>query len=131
MRHRLFRPLASFTLLLTLTATTSAQRGGPPQPPPTPRAQAAFDITGYWVSLVNEDWRYRIATPPKGDFAGVPLNGAGRHAADAWDPDGDALLVVSTGSRRPGISGDTVLDEHALQELAKGDYFPGCPAQVR
>ena len=67
-----------------LTSTALAQRGGPP-PPPAPRAQAPFDITGYWVSLVTEDWRYRITTPPKGDFAGVPLNGAGRQVALAWD----------------------------------------------
>src|SRR5512140_1618861 len=66
-----------------------AQRGGPPGrggPPPTPRAEAAFDITGYWVSIVNEDWRYRMTVPAKGDFAGVPVNGAGRQAALAWDP---------------------------------------------
>ncbi len=72
--------------VLAVAVTASAQRGGPPQPPPTPRAQAPFDIAGYWVSLVNEDWRYRMAMPPKGDFAGVPLNGAGRQAAGAWDP---------------------------------------------
>jgi|SRR5215831_178231 len=74
------------TIVLLAAVIASAQRGGPPQPPPTPRAQAAFDITGYWVSLVNEDWRYRMATPSKGDYAGVPLNGPGRQAADAWDP---------------------------------------------
>jgi hypothetical protein len=85
MPHVRTRLTTAVTLLLILTASAFAQRGGPPPPPP-PRAQAAFDITGYWVSLVNEDWRYRIATPPKGDVAGVPLNGAGRQAASAWDP---------------------------------------------
>src|SRR5262245_27123449 len=83
------RPALVCSVLLAstclLTSTALAQRGGPPQPPP-PRAQAAFDITGYWMSLVSEDWRYRITTPPKGDVAGVPLNGAGRQAAQAWDP---------------------------------------------
>jgi len=73
-----------FAVTSVLTSTALAQRGGPP-PPPTPRAQAPFDITGYWVSLVTEDWRYRITTPPKGDFAGVPLNGAGRQVALTWD----------------------------------------------
>ena len=75
--------VTSCALLFLLTTGALAQRGG--GPPPTPKAQAAFDITGYWVSLVNEDWRYRIAMPPKGDVAGVPLNGAGRQAALAWD----------------------------------------------
>jgi hypothetical protein len=77
--------LAAASLVVTclLGSSVAAQRGGPPQ---TPRAQAPFDITGYWVSLVTEDWRYRMTTPPKGDVVGVPLNGAGRQAADAWDP---------------------------------------------
>jgi hypothetical protein len=66
-----------------------AQRGGPgpgPQTPATPRAQASIDLTGYWVAVVDEDWRYRMTMPPKGDYAGVPLNGAGRQVAGAWDP---------------------------------------------
>ena len=77
-------PAMLLVVTSVLTSTALAQRGGP-TPPPTPRAQAPFDITGYWVSLVTEDWRYRITTPPKGDFAGVPLNGAGRQVALAWD----------------------------------------------
>lgn len=62
-------------------------RGGPPPgPPPTPRAAARIDITGYWVSLITEDWRYRQFTPPKGDYASIPISAAGRKIADAWDP---------------------------------------------
>jgi hypothetical protein len=86
MRQGVLSALSGLLALLVLVTPVLAQRGGPPQPPPTPRAQAAFDITGYWVSIVNEDWRYRIVTPPKGDVAGVPLNGAGREAAAQWDP---------------------------------------------
>jgi hypothetical protein len=61
-------------------------RGGPPGPPPTGKAGAPDDLTGYWVSLVTEDWRYRMVTPPKGDYASVPLNPEGRRVADTWDP---------------------------------------------
>src|SRR5436190_1863357 len=61
-------------------------RGGPPEPPASPRAAARIDITGYWVSLITEDWRYRQFTPPKGDHVSVPLNPAGKKIADAWDP---------------------------------------------
>jgi hypothetical protein len=50
------------------------------------RAAAPIDITGYWVSLVTEDWRYRMMTPPKGDYPSIPLNADGRKIADAWDP---------------------------------------------
>jgi hypothetical protein len=51
----------------------------------TPRESALIDITGQWVSVVTEDWRWRMVTPPKGDTASVPLNAAGRKAAEAWD----------------------------------------------
>jgi hypothetical protein len=46
-------------------------------------------MTGYWVSVVTEDWRYRMVTPPKGKFGGVPLNAEGRRVANAWDPTKD------------------------------------------
>jgi hypothetical protein len=61
-------------------------RGGPlSQAPSSPRVAAPIDLTGYWVSIVNEDWRWRMVTPPKGDYASVPLNDAGRKVADSWD----------------------------------------------
>jgi hypothetical protein len=53
---------------------------------PTARAAAPIDVTGTWVSVVTEDWRWRMVTPPKGDYASLPLNDAARKAADAWDP---------------------------------------------
>ena len=67
---------------------TGPIRGPPPGPPPhvTGKAGAPVDLTGYWVSLVTEDWRYRMATPPKGDYASVPLNQEGKKVADSWDP---------------------------------------------
>lgn len=43
-------------------------------------------MTGYWVSVVTEDWMFRMVTPPKGQYLGVPINAAGRRVADAWDP---------------------------------------------
>jgi hypothetical protein len=52
----------------------------------TARESSAFDLTGYWTSVINEDWRWRMITPEKGDFAGIPLNMEGRRAADTWDP---------------------------------------------
>jgi hypothetical protein len=70
-------------------AGVSAQAQGPggaAQPQRTPKAQAPIDLTGYWVSIVTEDWRFRMVTPPKGDYASVPLNAEGRRVADTWDP---------------------------------------------
>jgi hypothetical protein len=57
--------------------------------PPTARAVAPIDITGYWVSLVTEDWRFRMITPDKGDYTSLPLNAEGRKVADTWDADKD------------------------------------------
>jgi hypothetical protein len=53
------------------------------------RESALIDITGQWVSVITEDWRWRMVTPPKGDTASVPLNAAGRKAAEAWDLNAD------------------------------------------
>jgi hypothetical protein len=60
-------------------------RGGPPQPPRSPREGAPVDLTGYWVSVVTEDWRWRMVTPLKGDFAGIPINPTGRQVGETWD----------------------------------------------
>ena len=81
----------TFTLVLMLAAQAAfAQgrggRGGAPAAPLTPKAAAAIDVTGYWVSVVTEDWRYRMVTPTKGDYQGVPMTPAARAIADTWDP---------------------------------------------
>jgi hypothetical protein len=83
--------LAFMMASLGVSGPAAAQpRGGPPQPPPAPRDAAPFDITGTWVSIVNEDWRWRMVTPPKGDTTSVqPLNAQGRAAVEAWDPSQD------------------------------------------
>src|SRR5580693_72020 len=52
----------------------------------TAREAAPIDLTGYWVSVVTEDWRYRMVTPARGDYQGVPMTPAARAIADAWDP---------------------------------------------
>lgn len=56
------------------------------QAPPTPRAAAPIDLTGMWVSLVTDDWRWRMMTPPRGDVLYLPVNAEGRKVAEAWDP---------------------------------------------
>jgi len=74
--------------LLLLGADLHAQRGrgAPPGPAPTPREAAPIDLTGNWVSIVTQDWRWRMVTPAKGDYQGVPLTAEGRRVADTWDP---------------------------------------------
>ena len=87
MRYRLFFLLAALAVPAAINAQGRGGRGGPPLPP---KQAAAFDITGYWVSVVTEDWRFRMVTPPKGDFPGIPLSAEGRKIAMAWDPANDA-----------------------------------------
>jgi hypothetical protein len=68
-------------------AGQGAGRGrGQAQTPQTPQAAAPIDLTGWWVSVVTEDWRWRMVTPAKGDYASVPISNEGRRLADTWDP---------------------------------------------
>jgi hypothetical protein len=52
----------------------------------TAKAEAPVDLTGQWVAVISEDWRWRMVTPPKGDIVSIPLNLQGQHVAEAWDP---------------------------------------------
>lgn len=73
-------------LFLAAAAPAAAQFGPPPpEPPGTPKQKQRLDITGNWVSVVHEDWRFRMITAPKGDTVNIPLNAAGKKLADSWD----------------------------------------------
>ncbi len=76
--------LALLATLGSMQAPLEAQgrQGGPA----TARTGAPVDLTGLWVSVVTEDWRWRMRTPPKGDYDSLPLTDAARKVADAWDP---------------------------------------------
>jgi hypothetical protein len=76
---------AASTALVT-APDAQPRRGAAATAPATPRAAAPFDITGHWVSLITDDWVYRMITPAKGDVSYVPLNAEGRRLAEAWDP---------------------------------------------
>jgi len=87
---------ARLTLILTLTLApwtqVGAQRGDGPGPgaaPVTPRSAAPIDLTGSWVSVVTEDWRYRMVTPARGDYQGVPMTPEAVEIAEAWNPEAD------------------------------------------
>ena len=88
-----------------------AGQGRAPAAPPTAKAGAPIDLTGYWTAVVTEDWHVRMLTAPKGDFgvgapgvienpgvgrlgvgpnpaarSNIPYNVAGAQAAMKWDP---------------------------------------------
>jgi hypothetical protein len=73
----------------TLPAVVHAQRGGRGAgggAAASGRGAAAVDLTGYWVSVITEDWKYRMVTPKKGVFDAIPLSAEGRKIGQAWDP---------------------------------------------
>jgi len=92
------------SLLIALTATLALSsiswlgdaQAQPPQraPEATPSGRAGAsesqDPSGYWVSVVTEQWHLRMTMPPKGQLSMLPLNEAGRARAAAWDPQADA-----------------------------------------
>jgi hypothetical protein len=84
------RSAAVTVVALALPAAALAQGGrpgaAPPAPPRTAREAAPVDLTGHWVSVISEDWRWRMLTPVRGDFQSIPLNPEGRRAGMEWDP---------------------------------------------
>lgn len=90
---RLMTRVSASALLACMTFGSTVVLAQPPgfQPPVqrTPREAAMVDVTGYWVALVTEDWLWRMVTPQRGDVTSVPLNPAGRQAANAWDLERD------------------------------------------
>jgi len=53
------------------------------------RDRAPIDLTGYWVSYVTENWRYRMVTPAKGEYRRIPSSRAALPLINAWDPAAD------------------------------------------
>lgn len=70
--------------------------------PGSARSAAPIDLTGYWVSVISEDWAWRMRTPPKGDYASLPLNDEAIRVADQWttDQDGSCLAHGAAASLR-------------------------------
>ena len=135
---------AAAAVILAAPFRANAQFGGPPPGPRGPaKTIAPFDLTGYWVSLITEDWRFRMITPPKGDVVGVPLNQAGRKMADTWDPAKDEAAGEQCKSygapalmRVPGRFHITWQDDNTLKIEADAGtqtrllHFGPAPAQT-
>lgn len=86
--------------------------GGAPQ---AARDAAPVDLTGYWVSIVTEDWIERMSpdSPPSGTGGG---RGGGRGAAPAPDPSEPCRAYGAAGSMRvPGRLYISWADENTLQ----------------
>ena len=79
------RAFASLLLILAVSAGLKP-RPASAQTPPSARDAAPIDITGYWVSYVTENWRYRMVTPPKGEYRRIPSSPAALPLINGWDP---------------------------------------------
>lgn len=99
------RALASCVLVpvasLCVTTLGQAQQ----QIPPSAREAPALAMQGFWISAVTEDWKFRMVTPNKGEYAGIPVSAAGRREADAFAPaSGDSCRIYGAANlmRVPG-----------------------------
>ena len=78
--------LIGLMIALVLPLAAQPPGGGRGMQPANPKAAAPIDLTGYWVSIVTEDWRYRMVTPAPGDYQSVPMTQAAIKIAETWDP---------------------------------------------
>src|SRR5512138_3614403 len=82
--------LAAIAALALSSPNMVTGQGRGPATPPAAKAIAPIDLTGYWVSVVNKEWRFRMVVPAKGDFfgdfGGIPINAEARRVGEAWDP---------------------------------------------
>jgi hypothetical protein len=133
MRKSLVLAIAASAIGISLSAQAPA--------PGSARGIAPIDLTGTWVSIVTEDWRFRMVTPPKGDYASVPLNAAARAIADKWDPAKDeaegnacksygaANIMRTPGRLRISWDNDTTLKiETDAGTQTRLLHFTGTPA---
>jgi hypothetical protein len=76
----------SLAIVVLCSSAVHGQGRGGASTAASPRASAPIDLTGQWVAVISEDWRWRMITPPKGDIVSIPLNLDGQRVAEAWDP---------------------------------------------
>jgi len=99
---------ALISIFLPVNVLAQGGRGGRANVPPSGKAGAPIDVTGYWTAVITEDWHVRMLTAPKGDFGtgqpgtfppsvggtaanpanggNIPFNAQGVKLAMAWDP---------------------------------------------
>jgi len=124
MRATIFCALIAGALLVG--SADAGQRGaGPPggAAPAAAKAAAPVDLTGYWVSLVTEDWIERMSpdSPPSGtggrDAADRGAAGGGRGRGAAAPAGTDPCRVYGAGGsmRVPGRLNISWVDDNTLK----------------
>ena len=111
-------------IVLFVAIAEAGQRGaGAPAAAPAPaRTAAPVDLTGYWVSLVTEDWIERMSpdSPPSGTGgrdAGDRAAGGGRGRGAAPPAGADPCRVYGAGGsmRVPGRLNISWVDDNTLK----------------
>ena len=92
-------------LLLAQSEAAAQNPGGRGGAQVTAKAGAPFDISGYWVSVITQNWRLRMVVPPKGDYMGIAMTPASKEIADAWDPAKDE----AAGNQCKGYGAGTIM----------------------
>ena len=129
-------------LALTLTTSASAQFQAPgPGPTGLAREIAPINLTGQWVAVISEDWRWRMITPARGDFPSIPMNLEAQLLAEAWDPAADeaadeackaygapGLMRGPTRLRLSWLDDDTLQLESDYGMQTRLFHFDGAPS---
>jgi hypothetical protein len=103
-RMRVMSIVCVLALFLPAQMEGQAQNVQPPPPPKPAKAAAPIDLSGYWVTIITQDWRWRMVTPAKGDYAGVPITAKAKRDADTWDPVRDEMTGAACKSYgAPGL----------------------------
>lgn len=118
-----------------LASTPAAQaqaRGGQGAQPPSAKARAPIDLTGYWTAVITEDWHQRMLTAPKGDF-GAGANGAVRTPGGAPigigpNPSDQGNVPFKVDGAQAAMKWDPAKDE-AEGNLCKAYGAPGIMRQ--
>ncbi len=116
--RRLLTAVSTLVALFMAPLLLQAQAPARAAAVPSARAIAPVDLTGYWVSVISEDWQWRMFTPPKGDYASLPLNADGTRVANQWTPaeDGSCKAYGAAGLlRMPTRVHITWEDDHTLK----------------
>jgi len=105
--------------LLWLAAPSVVQaqggRGGRGGPPPTAKASAPIDLTGYWTAVITEDWHVRMLAAPKGDFGTGAAGAVGipgsKPVGVGANPSDDGNIPFKTKGAQAALQWDPAKDE--------------------
>ena len=87
MKARVLGQTSAATAAIALVLLSSLGGAGQSGGPGAERGKnGPVDLTGYWVSVITQNWRLRMVVPPRGDYMGIPMTAEAKRVADAWDP---------------------------------------------